>query len=138
MVDGELLSSLKSALEREPDVRLALLFGSTVTGHADSSSDIDLLVDLHGATLGRLSLLAERLASATGRPVDLVRLQDAESDPLFLADVLAVAQVLIDRDDVWSQLSRREVELRERGAERERGRAQAALAGIDRLLGERA
>jgi predicted nucleotidyltransferase len=41
-----LLSALRGALRTEPDLRLAVLFGSLATGNGAERSDVDLLVSL--------------------------------------------------------------------------------------------
>jgi hypothetical protein len=66
--------------------------------------------------------------------VDVVRLQDAEDNPLFLADLLREGRVLVDREGLWPKLRRREGALRRRGQRHEAQRTRSALAGIDRLL----
>ena len=132
-----LLSQLRKVLRTERNVRFALLFGSTAAGSDMPSSDVDVLVELRDPSLERLADLSAKLEAAVGRPVDLIRLEDAEADPSFLAGVISEGRVLVDREDRWSQLLRREAGLRRRGARRDAERTQAALAGIDRLLGSR-
>ena len=129
-----LLSALRSALRTEHNVRFALLFGSTATGTDTPTSDVDVLVDLRDSSLERVVDLSTKLSRATGRPVDVVRLQDAKDDPLFLADLLAEGRVLVDREELWPRLRRREAALRRRGRQQEVERTRSALAGIDRLL----
>ncbi len=130
-----LLSALRAALRTEQNVRLAVLFGSTAAGRDTPASDIDLVVDLGDSSLERVVDLGDKLTAVLGRQVDIVRLEDAETDQLFLADVVAEGRVVVDRAGVWPRLVRREVGLRRRGREHELRRARAALAGIDRLLG---
>ena len=129
------MSALRSVLRTEHNVRFALLFGSAATGMDSSASDIDLLVDMRDSSLDRLLALEAKLTRAVGRPVDIIRLEDAATAPDFLVDILADGRVLVDRDE-------RQRELRERAARRAattglRGaeRVQAALAAVDRLLG---
>ncbi len=129
-----LLSALRAALRTERNVRFALLFGSAAAGTDTPHSDVDVLVDLRDPSLERVVDLSQRLTDVVGRPVDVVRLQDAEAEPLFLADVVAEGRVLIDREELWPRLQRRALGLRRHGRQREAGRAAAALAGIDRLL----
>ncbi len=129
-----LLWALRSALRTEPNVRFALLFGSAATGSDTQASDVDVLVDLRDGSLERVTDLAAKLTALAGRPIDLVRLADAETDALFLADAIADGRVLVDRERLWQRLRRRERSLRRRGREHEVRRADAALAGIDRLL----
>lgn len=129
-----LLAALRTALRTEHNVRFALLFGSAARGTDTSSSDVDVLVDLRGAGLERVVDLSVKLAAIVGAPVDVLRLQDAEAQPSFLADVVAEGRVLVDRDEAWPRLRRSEPSLRRRGREDEARRARVALAGIDRLL----
>jgi predicted nucleotidyltransferase len=129
-----LLSLLRTALRTEPNVRFALLFGSAATGTDLPTSDVDVVVDLRDASLDRLVDLGLKLTASVGRRVDVVRLQDAESEPSFLAAVVANGRVLVDREQLWPRLRSREATLRESGPEREAQQAQDALAAIDRLL----
>jgi predicted nucleotidyltransferase len=128
-----LISALRVALRTEPNVRFALLFGSTATGTDTRESDVDVLVDLRDASLERLLDVQAKLA-VIGRDVDVVRLADAEDEPALLAGALAEGRVLVDRAGLWSKLHRRESLLRRRGDERDVQRMRDALAGIDRLL----
>jgi predicted nucleotidyltransferase len=130
-----LLSSLREALRTEQNVRFALLFGSAATGSDTPASDVDVLVDLRDASLDRVVDLSSKLTTIIGRRVDVLRLQDAESEPYFLANVVADGRVLVDREKRWSRLRRREPSPDLRGRRQQTRRARAALAGIDRLLG---
>ena len=129
-----LLAGLRAALRTEQNVRFALLFGSAATGEDTSRSDVDLLVDLEDASLERVVDLGAKLTAVIGRPVDVVRLQDAETDPSFLADLVAQGRVIVDREGLWPRLRKREARLRRDGRHQEVRRARAALTGIDRLL----
>ena len=129
-----LLSGLRTALRTKQNVRFALLFGSAATGTDTATSDVDLLVDLRDPSLERVVDLSAKLTAIIGRAVDVVRLEDAEAEPSFLADVVAEGRVLVDREKLWPRLRRREPGLRRRGRQHEARRGAAALAGIDRLL----
>jgi predicted nucleotidyltransferase len=129
-----LLAAVRRALRTEQNVRFALLFGSAATGVDTNTSDVDVLVDLRDPSLERVIDLNAKLTAALGRPVDLVRLGDAEREPAFLAAALSDGRVLIDREQLWPRLRGRETTIRRYGSERERRRTQAALAGIDRLI----
>lgn len=130
-----LLADLRAALRTEHNVRFALLFGSAATGTDTPASDVDIIVDLTDPSLERMVDLSEKLAGAISRRVDLIRLHDAEEDPLFLADVVRDGRVLVDRERVWPQLRQSEARLRRRGSTQKVTRARAALAAIDRLVG---
>jgi predicted nucleotidyltransferase len=129
-----LLSTLREALRTEQNVRFALLFGSAATGGDTPESDVDVLVDLRNASFERVVDLGTKLTRLVDRPVDLVELKDAEAEPSFLAQAVGDGRVLVDREDQWSGLRRREAGLRRRGSRRDARRLHSALAGIDRLL----
>jgi len=129
-----LVSTLRSALRTESNVRFALLFGSAARGDDASSADVDVLVDLRDSSLERVVDVQQKLARATGREVDVVRLADAEADPSFLANTVADGRVLVDRDVLWPALRRREPRLRRLAETREGARVRGALGAIDRLL----
>jgi predicted nucleotidyltransferase len=99
-----LLHMLRAALRTEPNVRLAVLFGSTAKGDNCEDSDIDVLVVLGDPSIGRLVGLTERLSRRLGRNLQLVRLADAENSPVLMADVTEQGRVLIDREDRWPDL----------------------------------
>lgn len=128
-----LLTALRAALRTEHNVRFALLFGSVAAGTDGPGSDVDVLVQLRDPSLEQVADLETKLA-AVGRRVDVIRLEDAEADPAFFARVLGEGRVLVDRDETWPRLRRREASLRRRATKEQDERASAALAGIDRLL----
>jgi predicted nucleotidyltransferase len=66
---------IDAVLDRHPEVRLAVLFGSLADGTARPESDLDLAV-AGDAPLdaAKRTALIEDLAAASGRPVDLVDL----------------------------------------------------------------
>jgi predicted nucleotidyltransferase len=130
----ELLSTLRTALRTEHNVRFALLFGSAATGTDAPDSDVDVFVDMRDPRFERVVDLGTKLTRLTGRPVDVVELEHAEADPSFLAQVVADGRVLVDREDLWPRLRRRETALRRHGSRDDATRLQTALAGIDRLL----
>jgi predicted nucleotidyltransferase len=130
-----LISRLREALRTEQNVRFALLFGSAATGSHTPASDIDVLVELRDGNLDRVVDLSSKLAAIVGRRVDLLRLEDVEADLSFLANALDEGRVLVDREDRWPQLKRRESSLSLRRQRQHAQRVRAALVGIDRLLG---
>jgi predicted nucleotidyltransferase len=104
-----LLRTLREALRSERTVRLAVLIGSAARGAMREGSDVDLLVDLASTGWRARDRMRERLARATGLPVDLVALEVALQDSLLLDAALRDGRVLVDRDGRWpSLLARRE------------------------------
>ena len=94
-----MIDDLRRVLENEQDIAYALLFGSGGRGALRPTSDVDVAIELHPgarrdtATLGRL---AARLESATGRPVDLILIDEAPS-PLAYR-IFREGRILIERD----------------------------------------
>lgn len=114
-----LLRELRDALRTEPNVRLALLFGSRATGTATERSDVDLLVALVDSSASRVAELAGRLERRVARNVQVVRLEDAEQAPVLMAEALERGRVLVDRDARWQQLQRELSSWQSRAAEAE-------------------
>jgi hypothetical protein len=94
-----MVDALRHALEGEPDIAYAMLFGSGARGTEHTGSDADVAVELAAGaardpqTLGRL---VARLESAAGRPVDLVLLDEAPA-PLAYR-IFRDGRVLVERD----------------------------------------
>jgi predicted nucleotidyltransferase len=127
----ELLSGLRTALRTERTVRLAVLFGSTAVGDDEEASDVDLLVVRRTSTPLALAGVKRRLRRALDRPVDVVDLEQAETMPTLLADVLREGRVLIDRDGLWEALLQRRCQVIEAAEREERAtavRAQETIA----------
>jgi predicted nucleotidyltransferase len=103
-----LIAVLLEAIRKQPNIRLAVLFGSVARGEAGEDSDFDLLVDLGRDDYLAHADAAAALEDAAGRRVQMIALSEAERAPLLLADVLRDGRVLVDRDDRWPMLKRRE------------------------------
>lgn len=70
--DSDILR-IRQILQNYPHVRLALLFGSLAKGNARKDSDLDLAIATdHPLDSGQKMQLIAELASAIGRPIDLV------------------------------------------------------------------
>ena len=115
-----LLSALRSALRTEPNVRLALLFGSTATGSDEARSDVNLLVALSEGDVGRLAELSSRLTARIGRELQLVRLSEAKGSPALMLEVIEEGRVLVDRDDLWGGLQKGAARLRRKASSAEK------------------
>jgi len=88
---------LASLLNDEPDLQLAVLFGSLTQGIARAESDIDLAVTTgHPMPPQRRQDLADRLAAFSGRAVDLIDLA-TQSGPL-LGNILRHGTIVLQRD----------------------------------------
>jgi predicted nucleotidyltransferase len=94
-----MLDALRHALEAEPGVAYAVLFGSAVRGTERADSDTDVAVELvPGASrdVHTLGGLAARLTSAAGRVVDLVLLDEAP--PSLAYRIFRDGRVILERD----------------------------------------
>jgi len=122
-----LLVALRGALRTEPNVELAVLFGSAARGTDAPGSDVDVLVGLRDPDRFRMLEMQDRLARALGRRVDVVRLADAQRDAWLLAEVLGEGRVLVDRGGRWPALAAQADRVRRRGERDLDTRARAAL-----------
>ena len=99
----EILQKLSSALESEPDIAFAYLFGSVAKGRSGPLSDIDVAVYFHPAgdarsRFDRRIKLMSKLGRALQRnEVDIVPLQDAPLDLAF--EILAYGKVIFSKAD---------------------------------------
>jgi predicted nucleotidyltransferase len=78
---ARVVSQLEAELQGDSSLRLALLFGSAAINRLRADSDLDvgiIPVDAELSLAGELAL-ATRLSRATGREVDVVRLDRAPS-----------------------------------------------------------
>ena len=95
---------LGRVLESQPDVRLAVLFGSTARATRRGDSDLDIgVLGLPTAALRALQLTLER---ATGRTVDVIALETAP--PLLRFEIARDGRVLVERTPhIWSDFAAR-------------------------------
>ena len=93
----EMLERLKRQAAVRPELKLAVLFGSTARGEARPKSDVDLgvLLDPYSPEL-RFQVEAE-LGRAAGRPVDVILLDDAP--PLLRFEIAREGVLLFQRED---------------------------------------
>jgi predicted nucleotidyltransferase len=100
-----LVSELRAALRTEPNVGLAVLFGSVARGDDVAGvSDVDVLVGLRRPAPGALTELRARLGAHLSAKVQLVPLEVARRNPRLLAEVVRDGRPLIDRERSWPQL----------------------------------
>jgi predicted nucleotidyltransferase len=111
-----LLSTLRDALRTEPNVRLAVLFGSQATGAAVAGSDVDVLVVLSDPSAARLAELSGRVERRLDRDVQFVRIEEAERAPVLMSAALSDGRVLVDREGRWPELRATEPDWRRRAA----------------------
>ena len=94
------VTKLRQRLAASDDVVCAYLFGSTARGDADAHSDLDVAVllstDPPRTLEGLRGDLADDLAEATGRPVDLVVLNCAPPD--LIHRILRDGVLILERD----------------------------------------
>lgn len=99
----EILQKLSSALNSEPDIAFAYLFGSVAKGRNGPLSDVDVAVyfypagNSHSRFSRRLNLMAKLGKALSQDEVDVVALQDAPIDLAF--EILAYGKLLFAKDD---------------------------------------
>lgn len=133
-----LLSTLRRALRTEPNVRLAVLYGSVARGEDTDVSDVDLLVSLAEDRPDAAVKLAVRLERALGRKVDVARLNRIErTAPLLLLQALQEGRVVLDRDTQWPQIVVRRNQISRRAARAHDARLARARTSVDELVYDR-
>lgn len=130
-----LLAKLRKLLRTEPNVRLAVLYGSTATGGDAPSSDVDLLVSL-GLDRPEAALkLATRLERGLGRDVDVARLNRVrDSAALLLLQAIDEGRVLLDRDGIWAKLQEERAEIKQQANKEYAAQRRRARISVDELL----
>ena len=104
--DENLTRAILAALDTQPGIRLAILFGSLAAGRERVDSDMDLAVDAgRWLTAGEKLALMTELSERTGRPVDLVDLH-AVGEPL-LGQILRHGKKLLGGGTCYANLIRR-------------------------------
>lgn len=93
------LSRVRDYIAEQPDIILAVVFGSIARGEAHPNSGLDLAVYTEPSSLTavRKIELISMLATITGRPVDLVDLRTA--DVLIRREALTSGKRLFARND---------------------------------------
>jgi uncharacterized protein len=104
--DENLTRAILAALDTQPGIRLAILYGSLAAGLERADSDLDLAVDAgRRITAGEKLALMNMLAEQTGRPVDLVDLHTV-GEPL-LGQILRHGKRLLGGGTCYANLIRR-------------------------------
>lgn len=128
----QLLAGAREALRTEPNVRMAVLAGSTARGDDRPDSDIDFVVDLRTAKPLDHMRLAMRLEEKLGRSVDVADLGPLRGEPLSLLQLLDEGRVLVDREEQWATLRGQRATIQKRAKrayERQRRQTAAVLDG---------
>lgn len=130
----ELLSKLTQALRTEPNVALAVLYGSSARGEERTDSDVDVLVALRDDGPGAAAALALRLERVVDRQVDVASLDRVlRQSPLLALHALDEGRVLVDRDEHWPQLRARRAQVARAASSADR-RARSEAAESLRML----
>ncbi len=129
-----LLLELRKALRTERKVRLAVLYGSVARGQEDAGSDLDLLVALSNGEPMVAIGLGVRLGRVAGRDIDVARLDKIDrAAPLLLHRVLEEGRVLVDRDGIWDELTRRRRSIAARAKRSYRRQMSEAATAVEKL-----
>ncbi len=107
LTQGESLTgAILAAIDTQPRIRLAILFGSLAVGRERVDSDLDLAIDAgRRITTDEKLVLITELAKRTGRPVDLVDLH-VVGEPL-LGQILRHGKRLLGGGTCYADLIRR-------------------------------
>lgn len=138
----QLASQLLAALRTEPNLELAVLFGSVARGDDVAGvSDVDLLVELRSPYPGAIEALRRRLNARVEPTVQLAPLRAVRRDPQLLVEVSRDGRPLVDRSRLWPALrahaGRTQAQAEEAGRELQEG-AGAAVGYFQRLAAARA
>jgi predicted nucleotidyltransferase len=132
-----LLAGLRRALRTEPNVRLAVVYGSVARGDDTQDSDLDVLVSLAEDRPDAAVKLAVRLERALGVEVDVARLNRVwDTASLLLLQAVDEGRVVLDRDGQWTQLRARRGDIARRAHRAHAARRRRARASIRELLSE--
>jgi predicted nucleotidyltransferase len=130
-----LLAKLRKLLRTEPNVRLAVLYGSTARGEDTRESDVDLLVSFAEDHPGAGVKLAVRLEHGLKREVDVARLNRVRNTaPLLLLQALDEGRPVIDRDGLWTDLRAHRGEIEGQARRELESRRQRAHISVSELL----
>jgi predicted nucleotidyltransferase len=96
-------NTIHNTLREIPAIKLAIVFGSVTGNRETANSDIDLaiLMDTRIDAIQKIKII-EALASATGRPIDLIDLRDA-GQPLP-GEILTNGKRIVGNDVLYAQL----------------------------------
>ncbi|MGA7705415.1 MAG: nucleotidyltransferase domain-containing protein [Solirubrobacteraceae bacterium] len=130
-----LLAKLRQMLRTEPNVRLAVLYGSTARGTETPSSDIDVLVALAEDRPETAVKLATRLERGLGGAVDVARLNRVRGrSPLLLLQVIDEGRVVLNRDGLWEQLRTQRAEIEQQASREHEALRRRARTSVEELL----
>lgn len=100
------LETLREALAGQPEVELAVLFGSTARGSDGAHSDLDLGLRLDPATPAARREAADAAVRAAGREVDVTDLDSAP--PLLRFQIARDGVLLVEREPhAWTRFKAR-------------------------------
>jgi predicted nucleotidyltransferase len=133
----EILSTLIQAFSTEPNVKLAVLYGSLARGDENSDSDADVLIDFYKEDVTSISSIAMRLGNVLGRSVDIAQLSHIKTGfPLLLLQAIDDGRVMIDKDNMWKGLqTSRSTILRAAKKQQKREREEASKC-LEQLMNE--
>lgn len=106
MSEHQVVDPITDYLREQPDLRLAILYGSTAAGLARPESDLDIAVAARNPLQAdRKMALMTGLARLTGRSIDLIDLKTV-GEPL-LGEILAGGRRILGEDQDYAELLRR-------------------------------
>jgi len=102
------IQTLKTILEKDREIELAILFGSCAKGNANFKSDIDIAIKLNNVLLENKKIkLIQSIAVTMGRAVDLVDLHKV-GQPL-LSQIIKYGMVIKGQEEIFTELATKNV-----------------------------
>jgi len=102
------IARLQAFLNKDPDIELAILFGSMASGNFTFNSDLDLSIQQHNPlTSAQKNELIEKITLITGRSVDLIDLHTV-GEPL-LGQILKHGKRLKGSNTLYAELGLKHV-----------------------------
>lgn len=97
---GDMKEGIKNFLMSEENVVFALIFGSTVTGHANQLSDLDIGIYLKNKIdLPEIGRIISEIEKITHQKIDLVELNDLyNKNPLLAFEIVSNSELLFSRN----------------------------------------
>jgi predicted nucleotidyltransferase len=95
------IESIKNILYKtfsDEPIYKAILFGSYAKGTADEKSDIDLVIDSHGALLGlNFFGLLDKVKNSLGKEIDLIEISEIEKNSKIEQSIMMEGVIVYDR-----------------------------------------
>jgi predicted nucleotidyltransferase len=96
-MNNRIKDKVKSVLEKDPDLKLALIFGSYARGDEHASSDLDIAVAYKNTLdMNELITIGQKISQQINLEVDIVDLREATG--VLLQQIMKDRITLVNRD----------------------------------------